>query len=725
MTDCSGCQDGKRLVHRTSRRAFGRLVAGAGAAGAAAIAPARAGSVAQDGTQPAQAGVQRAEPAPEHFHPKGKLPSSFTIEAQRQQRLILPFSDKRDFEEADKGFVAAPDYRRIMTDKGGVAWDIGRWDFLLQGKDFDSIHPSLQRQAILNMRYGLYEVVPGIYQVRGFDLANISFIKGRTGWIVIDPLTVKETARAALKFVNQQLGERPVVAVIISHSHGDHFGGIRGVVTDDDLMAGKVEIIAPLGFLAESISENLFGGNAMTRRKSYTYGDVIPPNPFGQVDASIGKAVATGDVGILPPTRVIERPVEELTIDGVRMVFQNTPGTEAPAEMNTWFPDFKTFWAAENIVGSLHNILTLRGAPVRDASAWSKYINEALYSFGAEADVMFASHSWPRWGKERVQEVMRDQRDMYANLNNQVLHLANTGVTISEIHNVYEPPKSLQQQWFARGYHGSYQHNSRAVMQRYFGFWDLNPATLVPLSPAESAPLYVDMMGGAAAILKRGIELYNQGQYRHAQELLNKLVYAEPDNQTAKDLLADVFEQLGYQFESPSLRNSYLAGAKELRDGVVAVSAAKAGSPDFIRGTSTELFLNYLGVQMDSRKAEGMRFKINLATPDNGERFVMEVSNATLTTIAGRQAADADLTITIDRADLEDVMIGTATLADKASAGKAELRGDTQVLAQLGSTMTKFDNWFEILPGTKKGPEGSTTKAELFLDDAPPGDNTD
>jgi linear primary-alkylsulfatase len=263
------------------------------------------------------------------------------------------------------------------------------------------------------------------------------------------------------------------------------------------------------------------------------------------------------------------------------------------------------------------------------------------------------------------------------------------------------------------------------VMQRYFGFWDLNPATLVPLSPAESAPLYVDMMGGAAAILKRGIELYNQGQYRHAQELLNKLVYAEPDNQTAKDLLADVFEQLGYQFESPSLRNSYLAGAKELRDGVVAVSAAKAGSADFIRGTSTELFLNYLGVQMDSRKAEGMRFKINLATPDNGEWFVMEVSNATLTTIAGRQAADADLTITIDRADLEDVMIGTATLADKASAGKAELRGDTQILAQLGSTMTKFDNWFEILPGTKKGPEGSTTKAELFLDDAPPGDNTD
>jgi alkyl sulfatase BDS1-like metallo-beta-lactamase superfamily hydrolase len=694
-------------------------------AATAAVAPAHAAWKPRDQAQVGQPEPQQAEVAPGHFHPKGKQPSSFTIRAQAHQRLILPFSDKRDFDEADKGFVAAPGYRKIMNDTGGVAWDIGRYDFLLQGKDFDSIHPSLQRQAILNMRYGLYEVVPGIYQVRGFDLANISFIKGNTGWIVIDPLTVRETARAALEFVNQKLGERPVVAVIISHSHGDHFGGIRGVVTDEALKAGKVEIIAPLGFLYESISENLFGGNAMTRRKTYTYGDLLPVSPFGQVDASIGKAVASGDVGILPPTRVIERAIEELTIDGVRMVFQNTPGTEAPAEMNTWFPDFKAFWAAENIVGSLHNILTLRGAPVRDAMAWSKYINEALYSFGTQADVMFASHSWPRWGKDRVLEVMRDQRDMYANLNNQVLHLANTGVTISQIHNVYEPPKSLQQQWFARGYHGSYQHNSRAVMQRYFGFWDLNPATLVPLSPEDSAPLYVDMMGGASAILKRGVELYNQGKYLYAQEILNMLIYAEPDNQAAKDLLADVFEQLGYQFESPSLRNSYLAGAKELRDGVVPVSAAKAGSPDFIRGTSTELFLNYLGVQMDSRRAEGMRFKINLATPDNGEQFVIEMSNATLTTIAGRQAADADLTITINRADLEDVMIGSATLGDKASAGKAKLQGDAQVLAQLGSTMTKFDNWFEILPGTKKTSEGSATKPELFLDDAPPGDNTD
>ncbi|KQU90410.1 hypothetical protein ASD00_03270 [Ensifer sp. Root31] len=653
----------------------------------------------------------------QHFSSKGKMPSQFTIKAQQQQRRLLPFADKRDFEEAERGFIAAPPFRKIMNDKSDVAWNMDNWDFLLKGKDFDSVHPSLQRQALLNMEYGLFEVILGIYQVRGFDLANISFIKGDTGWIIIDPLTVKETARAALKFINEKLGERPVAAVIISHSHGDHFGGIRGVVDDAALAAGKVQIIAPKGFMNEAIAENLYAGNVMTRRKSYTYGDLMPSSPFGQVDASIGKAVANGEVGILPPTISIDQPIQELTIDGVRMVFQNTPGTEAPVEMNTWFPDLKAFWAAENIVGGLHNVLTLRGAPVRDALAWSQYINAALYQFGNKADVMFASHSWPRWGKERITEVLRGQRDMYANLNNQVLHLANMGVTINQIHNVYEPPRSLQQQWFARGYHGSYQHNSRAVIQRYLGFWDLNPATLVPLSPEDSAPLYIEMMGGASKVMAKGQDLYAKGEYRLATEILNKLVYAEPKNQDAKNLLADTYEQMGYQFESTALRHSFLAAAKELRDGVIAVKAAKAGSPDFVRGTGTEQFLNYLAIQMDSRKAVGMHFKINLSTPDNGEKFVVEMSNATLTTIVGYQADDADLTITIDRRELEDVMIGTAKLSDKVSAGKAKMDGNPQVLTQLASTMVEFDNWFEVLPGTKKQIE-VLPKPELLQDDA-------
>ena len=455
-----------------------------------------------------------------HFHPQGKMPSKFTIELRNGLKATLPFEDERDFEEAKKGFIAAPPYKQIMADAGHVAWDMASYEFLLQGKDFDSIHPSLQRQAVLNMAYGLYEVVPDrIYQVRGFDLANISFIKGDTGWIIFDPLTAKETARAALEFINEKLGKRPVVGVVYSHSHVDHFGGVRGVVDEADVRSGKVPIIAPEGFLNAAISENVFAGNAMTRRTQYQYAVLLARSPFGHVDQSIGKNVASGNVGLIAPTRLITKDFEELTIDGVKMVFQNTPDTEAPVEMNTYFPQFKAFWAAENITGTIHNIYTLRGAPVRNALNWSKQINAALWKFGQEAEVMFASHSWPRWGNARIQEVMRAQRDTYANLNNQSLHYANQGVTINEIHRVYQLPPSLQKQWAARSYHGSEQHNSRGVINRFLGYWDGNPATLIPLKPSESAPLYVEMMGGADKIMAKGRELYDQGKYLEASEI--------------------------------------------------------------------------------------------------------------------------------------------------------------------------------------------------------------
>jgi alkyl sulfatase BDS1-like metallo-beta-lactamase superfamily hydrolase len=375
-----------------------------------------------------------------HYHEKGKLPSTFTIEKQQALRKSLPFEDKRDFEESKKGFIAAPEYRQIMAEAGHVAWDIGSYDWLLDGKDFDSIHPSLQRVAVLNMEYGLFEVIPGIYQVRGYDLANITFVKGDTGWIIFDPLTAKETAAAALKFINEKLGERPVKAVVYSHSHGDHFGGVKGVASDEDVKSGKIKIIAPLGFMDHAVSENVYAGNAMNRRMFMQYGVLLPRSPFGHVDQAIGKNTAAGNLGLIPPTVIIKDDIEEMTVDGVRMVFQNTPGTEAPSEMNTYFPDMKAFWAAENITGTIHNIYTLRGALVRDALAWSKHINNALYLFGQEAEVMFASHSWPRWGNERVQEVMRAQRDAYAHLNNGVLHLANQGVTINQMHNVYKVP---------------------------------------------------------------------------------------------------------------------------------------------------------------------------------------------------------------------------------------------------------------------------------------------
>ena len=652
-----------------------------------------------------------------HFHPKGKEPSAHTIAKQNALRESLPFDDKADFEEQKRGFIAAPEYKQIMAESGHVAWDMGSYQFLLEGMDYDSIHPSLQRQALLNMNYGLYEVIPGIYQVRGFDLANISFIKGETGWIVFDPLTAKETAKAALDFINKQLGELPVVAVVYSHSHADHFGGVRGVASEEDVRAGKIKIIAPIGFMEHAIAENVYAGNAMNRRLFYQYGVLLPRSPYGHVDQSIGKNTAAGNLGLIEPTHYIKEDIEEMTVDGVRMVFQNTPGTEAPAEMNTYFPDMKAFWAAENIVATVHNIYTLRGALVRDALEWSKQINVALHKFGKEAEVMFASHSWPRWGNDRVQEVIRGQRDIYAHLNNQVLHLANKGVTINEIHNEYEPPKSLQNQWYARGYHGSMEHNSRAVINRYLGYWDANPTTLIPASPADSAPLYVEMMGGASKIMKKGEQLYRAGKYKLAQEILDKLVYAEPDNQKAKDLLADVFEQIGYQQESPSVRNSFLAAAYELRSGIPSGASPKSSGPDIIRAMSTQLFLDFLAIRMDSRKAEGMAFTINLETPDNGEMFLIEMSNAVLSNIEGFTNPKADLTMTINRADLEPVMMGAISLEDQVKNGKCTLVGDASVLEKLKSTMVHFTPDFEIMPGTKA--EKSVSDLKPFQQEEP------
>ena len=361
-------------------------------------------------------------------------------------------------------------------------------------------------------------------------------------------------------------------------------------------------------------------------------------------------------------------------------------------------------WKTPVTFSAIHNIYTLRGAPVRDALRWSKYINEALHLYGKEAEVMFASHHWPRWGNERIQEVLRGQRDLYANINNQSLHLANQGVTINQVHNVYKTPKGIEQQWYNRGYHGSPEHNSRGVVNRFLGFWDANPATLIPLSPADSAPLYVDMMGGSKKIIAKGKELHDKGEYMQAQEILNKLVQAEPQNQPARDLLADVFEQIGYQQENPGLRNSYLAGAFELRSGIPAGQIPDTAGPDVVRAMSTELFLDFLGIRMDPAKAADMAFTINLVTPDNGEKFIVELSNETLTNIEGFQADDADLTITINRTDLEPVMMGVKTLEAQIADGTAKVKGDTSVIGKLASTLVVFDPRFEILPGTAAKP---------------------
>jgi len=465
-----------------------------------------------------------------------------------------------------------------------------------------------------------------------------------------------------------------------------------------------VPVIAPVDFMSHTVAENVYAGNAMNRRLFYQYGLLLPVAPHGFVSQGLGARASAGSVGLIAPTRFVEQPIEEFEVDGVRMIFQNTPNTEAPREMNTYIPDMKALWMAENVIASLHNIYTLRGAPVRDPLNWSKYIAEALYRFGGEAEVMFASHHWPRWGNDRIQEVLRGQRDLYANLNNQVLHLANQGTTINQVHNVYKIPKSLEQKWDCRGYHGSPQHNGRGVIQRYLGFWDCNPATLIPLSPQDSAPLYVEMMGGAEKIMARGRQLHDAGEYLLAQEIVNKLVQAEPQNKEAKGLLADIFEQIGYQQENPGLRNSFLSGAYELRTGIPQGEAASSSSPDVVRAMTTELFLNFLGIRMDSRKAEGMRFTINLVTPDNGEKFIVELENATLTNIAGFQSKNPDLTLTINRSDLEQTMMGAKTLEAQIADGTAQVSGDVSVLAKLASTMVDFDPRFEVMPGTQQKP---------------------
>lgn len=683
----------------TSRREFIQSIPAIGTAFALG------GRLALDDSPARAQGTSTPVPLDGHFHPKGEAPSTFTLEVLRQARTGLPFDDTRDFDEQARGLIAPMEQMTIAADAGHVAWDMERFRFLDQQEEFDSIHPSLHRISRLNNNHGLYEVIPGIYQVRGVDLSDITFVRGKTGWIVFDPLVSTEPARAAWKLFQEHKGDGlPVSAVIYSHTHGDHWGGVRGLIDEADVRSGKIAVIAPFDFMDFTVSENVYAGNAMNRRLFYQYGLLLPAAPHGYVGQGLGQGVSAGATGLIAPTRLVKEPIEEFDVDGVRMVFQNTPNTEAPREMNTYIPDMKALWMAENVTATLHNIYTLRGAQVRDPLAWSKYIAEALYRFGLEAEVLFASHHWPRWGNERVQEVLRGQRDLYAHMNNQVLHLANQEVTINQVHNVYELPVGLQNKWFCRGYHGSPQHNARGVVQRYLGFWDCNPTTLIPLSPADSAPLYVEMMG-AENILARGRELHDAGQYLLATEIVNKLVQAEPANAAAKDLLADIFEQLGYQQENPGLRNSFLAGAYELRSGIPQGETANSSSPDVVRAMSTELFLNFLGIRMDSRKAEGLRFTIKLVTPDTGESFIVEMENATLTNIKGFQAANPDLTLTINRSDLEQTMTGARTLEEQIADGTAKVEGDASVLQKLAVTMIDFDPRFEIMPGTKAGAE--------------------
>lgn len=616
---------------------------------------------------------------------------------QERVRAELPFADDLDFELAERGLIARPEQLIIRDEHGNVVWELGGFDFLNDEAYHDTINPSLERQARLNMAYGLYKVTDRIYQVRGYDLSNITFILGDTGWIVMDPLLTPPTAKAAFDLVTSELGEYPIHTVIYSHAHVDHFGGVRGIVDETDVFAGRVQIIAPHDFMEHAIKENVLAGNAMSRRATFQYGNTLEKSPRGMVDAAIGKAVSTGMVGLIAPTRIIEKDEETLVIDGIEMVFQNTPNTESPSEMNTWFPQQKALWMAENVIATMHNIYTLRGAETRDALAWSKYINYVIHHYAKDAEVMFASHNWPRWGNEYLIEVLEKQRDLYGFLHDRTLHLANKGITINQIHNVLQVPDVLAHAWYNRGYHGSYSHNVRGVLNRYLGFFDMNPANLDKLSPEDSSPRYVAAMGGEARVIELAQQAYDDGDYRWGAELLNHLVFANPRNREALLLQADMFEQMGYQAESAGWRNVYLTGAFELRHGISRDQVATKIGPDLVEAMSSELIFDFMGVRLDFEKALGHELTINMVFPDQEETFLLELKHGNLNNIIGIQSDRADVTVTVNRRDLDLLLTQQKSMADLVAAGAFQFSGDPQKFFALLQMLDEFDFWFDIV----------------------------
>ncbi|KRE24016.1 hypothetical protein ASE66_01765 [Bosea sp. Root483D1] len=621
-----------------------------------------------------------------------------TKAANRALQQSLNFNDRQDFEDATRGLIAKPDTLTIKNDKGAVVWDLEQYKaFIAVDKPApDSVNPSLWRNAQLNMQYGLFRVTDNIFQVRGYDLSNITFIKGDTGWIVFDPLISAETAKAAYQLVTQHLGNRPIHAVIYSHSHVDHYGGVRGIIDEADVKAGKVQVLAPEHFSEHAISENVIAGNAMSRRAVYMYGAVLPRNDKGGVNGGLGQTTSVGTSTLIEPSREIKKTGEEVTIDGVKMVFQMTPGTEAPAEMNTYFPQFRAMWMAENSTNTLHNFLTLRGAQVRDPLKWASYLNETIELYGDKVDVKFQAHHWPIWGNDRIIPYWKNYRDLYKYLHDQSVRLMNMGYTGVEISNMVKPPPELEKQWYNRGYYGSYKHNTRAVYQRYMGFYDGNPTTLDQLPPEEAAKKYVEYMGGAAAILQKAKADYDKGEYRWVAEALKQIVFTDPNNRDAKELLADSYEQMGYQSESGPWRAIYLQGALELRNGVPNLQVAVTASPDTIRAMPPEMLFDYLGVRLNGERASGKNFTLHLDFTDLKQHYVLTVANGTLN-YSTKVPAQTDSKLTLTKATLDKIQLKETTLEQAIAAGDLKVEGKRETLGEFIGLLDNFPFWFNIV----------------------------
>jgi len=602
----------------------------------------------------------------------------------------LPWADREDEDFATRGFVAAPDIQQIRATDGRVVWDFTAYNFV-QGDAPETVNPSLWRHAQLLVRAGLFRVTDRVYQVRGFDVSNMTIVIGDTGLIIIDPLSSAETASAALALARRTIGNAPVVAVIYTHSHLDHFGGVRGVVPADQV--ANVQVIAPEGFMEHAVTENVIAGNAMGRRAMYQFGFGLPPGPEGQMTSGIGIAVSAGTYTLIPPTHSITHTGETLTVDGVRIEFQITPGTEAPAEMNFFFPDLGVLCIAENATATMHNILTPRGALVRDAKAWADYLTEALRLYGDRAQVMVSSHAWPRFGGDRVRDFIASHRDAYKYLHDQTVRLMNAGYTDREIAEMVRLPASLSARWFNHGYYGTMMHNSRAVYQRYMGWYDANPANLNPLPPAEEGVRFVRAMGGADRVMAEGQRAFDEGDYRWAARVLNHLVFAEPNNTAARQLLARTHRQMAYQAESAIWRNMYLVGARELEQGTPDRPPAVV-SADLIGATPTSYILDLLAVRLNPERLGERRYAFNLVFPERNERFAVTIANGVL--VHERDQTVDGPTITSPRAVFLQAM-ATQSMARAVLSGQIRIQGNRRSLEGLGEVFDNPDPNFAIV----------------------------
>jgi alkyl sulfatase BDS1-like metallo-beta-lactamase superfamily hydrolase len=627
--------------------------------------------------------------------PKDASPS--VIAQQQAVRDALPFADTADFDDAARGFLGAIEHARIISESGRTVWSLEPYGFLSEAEAPATVNPSLWRQSRLNMHHGLFEVVPGVYQVRGLDIANMTLIEGDSGVIVLDTLTSIEGARAAMELYFKHRGKKPVSAVIFSHTHTDHWGGARGVLDDAMLASGKVPIIAPNLFMEHAVSENIIAGPAMLRRAQYQFGPFLAKGVRGHVDCGLGKSMAAGAVALLRPTDLIMETGDRRVIDGVEFEFQMAPNSEAPAEMHFYIERYKVLNLAENCTHNFHNLLPFRGADVRDALAWSKYLGEALKMWGGKAEAMCGQHHWPVWGRQRIDTMIRQQRDLYKFAHDQTIRLMNHGLTAAEIAETIKLPQSLEGAWHGRGYYGHIRHNVKAIYQKYLGWYDANPVNLDPLPPVESGKKYVEYMGGSETILARAKKDFDKGEFRFVAQALSHLVFAEPDNQAARAMLADTFEQLGYVTESSTWRNAYLFGAQELRQGMPKTPPRSPMPRETLAALRTGQIWDVLGIRLNGPKAEGRHIVLNWSFGDTGETFVLNLENSALTYTEGVQAPNADASLALARTTLDEVIAKVTNFQDAVAAGKVRVSGDASRLTELMGLMDEFPRMFEIV----------------------------